>query len=151
MQKLSVSKIILALPSLSVADRAAITAALTQLSVKEAASSTPLYEALTSALGIQLSFPRFTQTGVFKQWPAKSKSVDSFIRKTFPGIRKTAEQHLLRMCIEGLVADLTSKGVTPSLRAVVLSLDSLPAQFDRMFPGYRQNGLAALVLKAMIK
>ena len=151
MKQLTLSQIIAALPDLYKEDRNIIRAAIDELAGKTPSSplAGALYEAVVETLGVRLPWAKFTQGALYKHWPSKCNTALYFIEETFPNINKVARASLMRMLVNALIADLKAKQVTPSVRSVVLTLDTLPQQFDNMFPGYRENGLAHLVLDAI--
>lgn len=150
------SAIIGQLPQLPRDDLKKINAAIGHLLKGEARNNhtdgtVALFSALTTTLGTNLPYASFTATSSHVHWAKSAPDVVQFIDTTFPTATRIEKRAIMMFLIEALIDDLKTRKVPISIGSVVTNIGFLPQIFDSAFPEYRKNGLALLVLKAMVK
>ena len=110
-----------------------------------------LYDAMRRVVGSTVAYSVFMKTNAAAQWRRKSPSVLSFMETTFPGINRVLQNAVAQFLFEMLRDDLHSRQTPVTLGSMSINSDRIPAVFDLQFPGYRENGLASLILKRMHK
>ncbi len=151
---MKLNEVLAALPHLSQTELATIKAAIDHLltqQVDEVDLTSPLYDAMAKALGLQLSFRDFHNIVSYKTWKRTAPVVVRFIETTYPQATKVAKLAMMSFLIEALLEDLKSRGVPLSLGQVTLNLERLPMLYDQSFPDYRKSGMTNIVLEAMTK
>ncbi len=148
----TVDKIISQLTQLSPSERAILKAAIEALEVKSSKDDTEwLYEIASSLLvqGNRIPYKSFLKSSYGAAWKTKAQIACDFFNSTFPSGKQNSRAVLARMILNQLCNNLREKGVVPTMGILTNSMDSLPAIFESLFPGYRANGLAHLVIDAM--
>ena len=149
---MKLNDILAVLPSLQQHELATIKAAINHLLVKQiddVDTTSPLYEAMANLLGVGLSFRDFHNVTSYSTWKKSAPHVVSFIEKTYPQATRVAKLAMMTFLLEALIDDLKGRGVPITLGTVTVNLERLPALYDQCFPGYRESGMAHLVLKSM--
>lgn len=142
------------LPQLSQTELATVRAALDHLlvsKVDDLDTTSPLYAAMATLLGVKLSFRDFHNVQAYSTWKKVAPGIVTFISETWPDLTKVAKLAMMSFLLEALIDDLKGRGVPVSLGTVTFNLSRLPEIYDLIFPGYRQAGLSHLVLGAMKK
>ncbi len=138
------------LPKLTQQELAAVRAACDHL-LDRKQEVPPLYLAMLDVLGQKgPSYTSFQRTASWKQWLKNLQEVESFLKKLWPETTKTQEASLNCFLLQQLVDDLKYLKVAVTIGSISSNLGRIPEVFDRSFPGYRQGGLAGLVLKTMV-
>lgn len=150
---ITVGQIIAALPSLSVKGLAQVGAAVAHLVAQTApaAPQSPLYGAVATVLGSQVSYAAFQRTGVHDHWQKNATTVTEFISVNFPEAASSTVLTIaiMRYLVQLLVSDLQRRSIPVSLGTIATHLARIPAVFEVAFPGYLAAGRADIVLKAM--
>jgi hypothetical protein len=111
-----------------------------------------LYTAMLDVLGQSgPSYAGFQRTTSWKSWVKNLQEVESFITGLWPGMTKTQEASINCFLLQLLVDDLKYLKVAATLGSVSSNLGRLPEVFDRNFPDYRANGMAGMILEAMVR
>lgn len=151
---MAVNKVLGILPGLSQQELATVRAAIDHLlvhQVDELDTTSPLYTAIATMLGVGLSYRDFHNVQAYSTWRKVAPKVVSFIQETFPQATKVTKTAMMTFMLEALMDDLKGRGVSITLKTMTVNLSRLPMLFDQEFPDYRQNGMAHLVLEAMTK
>lgn len=149
---MAVNKVLGMLPSLNQQELATIRAAIDHLLIRqvdELDTTSPLYSTMAQLLGVGLSYRDFHNVQAYSTWRKVAPKVVAFIEETFPQATKVAKTAMMSFMLEALMEDLKGRGVPLTLSTVTVNLSRLPQIFDSEFPGYRENGLAHLVLESM--
>ena len=97
-----------------------------------------------------MPFSQFQKTKAYKTWEHAEGAVNEFIAKNWPKLTKVDHNALMLMLVGLRAESLKSANIPVGVQTVALTLHFIPETFDRAFPGYRETGLAPLVLKAMV-
>jgi hypothetical protein len=148
------SKILACLPTLSKPDLAQIRAAADSLLGPGAAPNdspaTPLFDAITRALGLRLGWAEFQAGTTYKPYKRGERAIAEFLGSTFPSAADRVQFNaMLTFMIECLVDDLKERKVPLSLGALCVNLERCPEVFKAAFPGYIEGGAAHLILQRM--
>jgi hypothetical protein len=155
----NLSKILATLPGLSKPDLSAVRAAADGLlgpqggspvSANEGAA-TPLFDAMTRALGLRLGFGPFQATATYKAYKRGASAVALFLTEAALGASKDriTENAFLSLLIDCLIDDLKERNVPLSMGTLCNNLERAPQVFRAAFPGYIENGHSGVILKAM--
>ena len=147
----NVASIIATLPTLSKADLAAVRGAADALLGPTAAPNdtpaTPLFEAVTRALGLRLGFAAFSQTATYKPYKRGADAIAGFLGSTFPlAENRTTRNALHSLILECLIDDLKARRVPLSLGALCNNLERAPQVFRDAFPGYIEGGVVNVIM-----
>ncbi len=144
-------QILAKLPTLTQKELATVRAACDHLLDKK--QETPaLYTAMLDVLGqAGPSYAGFQRTASWKLWQKHLHDVEFFITKLWPDMTKVQEVAIDNFLISQLVDDLKYLKVAVTVGSISSNLGRVPEVFERSFPGYRQNGLAGLVLQSMVR
>ena len=108
-------------------------------------------EALDNVLRTGESLPP-TLAVVNKLYSGHYASVESFVAKSFPGLKATEKMACYRILADLLVrhADYVAKKahIPLSAKLVFNCVDKLPGLIDNAFPGYIESGLISMIIKA---
>jgi hypothetical protein len=139
------------LPSLTQQELATIRAACDHLLDRK--QETPaLYTAMLDILGqTGPSYASFQGTASWKSWAKNSQEVESFITGLWPDMTKTQEASINCFLLQLLVDDLKYLKVAVTIGTISSNLGRVPEVFDRNFPDYRVNGMAGMILEAMVR
>jgi hypothetical protein len=151
---MKLNAIIAALPSLSQPELLSIRAACDHLIATPDTNSddtTPLYDAMAKLLGVGLSYRDFHNVVSYRAWRKAAPSVVAFIDENWPDATRIVKLALMTLMLEALRDDLRERGIPVSLGTMTTNLSTLPECFDRCFPGYRETGMAHMVLDAITK
>lgn len=96
------------------------------------------------------SYASFQKTVSWRPWQQNQQIVSSFVSSLWPGLSKVQEVALTHFLLSLLADDLKYLEVPVSIGSLSVNLGRLPELFDRSFPGYRENGLAGIVLSSMV-
>lgn len=96
------------------------------------------------------SYVSFQKTVSWRPWQQNQQIVSSFVSSLWPGLSKVQEVALTHFLLSLLADDLKYLEVPVSIGSLSVNLGRLPELFDRSFPGYRENGLAGIVLSSMV-
>jgi hypothetical protein len=146
------SKIIATLPTLTKADLAAVRGAADALLGPQAAPTgtpaTPLFEAVTRALGLRLGFAAFSQTATYKPYKRGEQAIADFLGTAFqaPWDRVTLNA-MMQLLTECLTDDLKARKVPLSLGTLCNNLERAPQVFHDAFPGYIESGHGNIILR----
>lgn len=151
MPKLDAAAIIVALPSLSKTDRIAIKAAcevLLETSDHDPAA-TALYAEVIKLTGATMPFSRLP-AGLQAKLKARAPGIAELASGLWPG--KTKVQHLVvvRHLLTLLAADLRSRKVPVTVGSITNNLGRLQGVFDSAYPGYREAGLAPMIMAQLV-
>lgn len=143
-----------ALPALSQKQLEALRATIDGLTTKGGTCPervAPLYHILLQSLTMRISYKDFTQASSFKIWNKNALPCIEFVEHTWP---ETAKSKVSKMAMLGLLFDILKKDmkgrdIPITLGTMINNLGSIPELFDRQFPGYRESGLAQLILTKM--
>jgi hypothetical protein len=153
---ITASKIIATLPTLTKADLAAVRGAADALLGPQAAPidtpATPLFEAVTRALGLRLGFAAFSQTATYKPYKRGANAIADFLGKAFSVEFSMLEYHAInQLLIECLTDDLKARGVPLSLGTLCNNLERVPQVFRDAFPGYIESGHGNIILRQITR
>lgn len=110
-----------------------------------------LYLAMLRILGQKgPSYASFQRTASWKQWQKNLQEVTAFTEKLWPDMTKVQEASLNNFLLQLLVDDLNYLKVVATIGSISSNLGRVPEVFDRNFPGYREAGLAKVVLHVMV-
>jgi|SRR5882672_2644282 len=150
---MKIEALIAALSNLSQNDLASVRAAADQLLIRQPNDLTvndrtsPLYNALAALLGIHHNYAAFRKAAPYKQWKHSAPAVIDFIDRTFPSAKSKLVRHgLMVFLLEGLMSHIREQRKDVTIHSMVDHLPELATTFDDNFPGYRQNGLAGVVV-----
>jgi len=156
----TLNKLLASLPSLSKADLATVCAAADSLlgligglpATSNNPAATPLFDAVTHALGLRLGFAAFQATATYKTFRRGEVAVNDFVDAAFPeACDKVSRNAILIFLVECLMDDLKARHVPLSIGALCNNLERAPQVFRDAFPGYVENGLAHLIFKSMTR
>jgi hypothetical protein len=148
----SASKILATLPTLSKPDLAQIRAAADSLLGPTAApnkqAATPLFDAMTRALGLRLGFETFRATATYKPYMRGEEAVTLFIAQHFPAVcdSRVTYNAVLSFMVECLMDDLKERKVPLSIGTLCNNLERAPQVLKAAFPGYMEGGLSSVIL-----
>lgn len=108
-----------------------------------------LFGALQRVLSVQLNYPTFLKTKNGRLWAKNAPPVVSFIEATWGGQRRVSEFALMAYLLELLVDDMRLWQAPITVGSMTVNLQRIPQVFDTAFPGYRQGGLAHLILEKL--
>jgi hypothetical protein len=150
--------IISALATLNKRELATVKAAVEQLLGSKARTVAPeaisLFDAVRVAGGNEnLPYEALKRSAMAATWAKYAPEAIAFIETTWPVAKhkKVVRMGLERLLVALLVDDLKEKRVRVTVGALVRNLGRLPEVFRAEFPGYIENQLQHLVLKAMEK
>lgn len=151
--------ILAVLPSLSPQELTELQSVIGQLlnnapqAVADAFVCRPLFDALTSALGVRIALSQFVQGNMYRHWQKHAPVAMTLISEQWPGPHtRLIEGALYRLIIDLVVTDLQKRlGHQPSIGMVITNLGRVPQLYDNAYPGYRESGISRLVLEALIK
>ena len=152
----SAATIIATLPTLTKADLAAVRGAADALLGPQAAPidtpATPLFEAVTRALGLRLGFAAFSQTATYKPYKRGEVAIADFLGTAFqaPWDRVTLNA-MMQLLIECLTDDLRARRVPLSLGTLCNNLERVPQVFRDAFPGYIESGHGNIILRQITR
>jgi hypothetical protein len=138
------------LPALNKHDLALVRGAVDRL-LGQGGQQGPLYDAVMAATGSKISYGAFLQSGAGKGWANREKAVMAFIAATWPKLTKVQEVAMTKFLVARLADDLKARKINVSVGSLSRMIGTIPEIFDACFPGYREAGMAHLVLKVMIK
>lgn len=151
----NVAGIIATLPALTKADLAAVRGAADALLGPQAAPNdtpaTPLFEAVTRALGLRLGFAAFSQTATYKPYKRGEQTIADFLATAFPTFDRVSLTAMTQLLVECLVDDLKARHVLLSLGTLCNNLERSPQVFRDAFPGYIEGGLAHVILNKITR
>jgi hypothetical protein len=147
--KIDLLSIMPLLPLLSQRDLTLVRAAADRLLNASAAPPGALYDALLTVVGATLPFTRFQKSAAYKNWSENERQLQAFIN-TFGTMNKVTERSLMLYLLDMLKVDLMTRKIPISIGTLAMNVGSIPAVFDLNFPGYREAGLAKMVLKSMV-
>ncbi len=150
MGKQEMKQILAQLPKLSQQELATIKAACDHLLDRK--QEVPLlYLSMLDLLGQKgPSYASFQRTVSWKPWQKNLLEVSAFIEKLWPDLTRVQEASINCFLLQLLAGDLKYLKVAVTIGSISSNLGRVPEVFDRSFPGYRENGLAGLVLKTMV-
>jgi hypothetical protein len=148
----NVASIIATLPTLTKADLAAVRGAADALLGPQAAPTdtpaTPLFEAVTRALGLRLGFAAFSQTATYKPYKRGEQAIADFLGTAFQAPRdRVTLNAMMQLLIECLTDDLKARRVPLSLGTLCNNLERAPQVFRDAFPGYIESGHGSIILR----
>ena len=108
-----------------------------------------VFNALSAALGLPISYQSFNLTSAAKQYDKKLPELLKFLNGSFEGWdkNKVTQEAFLRMLFGLLADDLKEREVTPSIGIMISNMSRMPEVFDSSFPLYRESGLGKVILK----
>jgi hypothetical protein len=149
------TQIIAKLPSLSRADLLAVHGAATALLGPQAApneqAATPLFKAITRALGLRRGFGAFQGTAAHKQFRRGEEAINAFLAEAFPSLDQRLHTALLALMIDCLVDNLKARHVPVSLSTVCAGLEQAPQALRDAFPGYLESAEGAAFIVSRLK
>ena len=150
-----VAKIIGTLPTLSKTDLAAVRGAADALLGPQAApnqaAATPLFEAVTRALGLRLGFAAFSQTATYKPYKRGEQAIADFLGTAFPTFDRVSLTAMTQLLVECLVDDLKARKIPLSLGTLCNNLERAPQVFRDGFPGYIESGHGSIILRQITR
>jgi hypothetical protein len=152
----NVASIIATLPTLTKADLAAVRGAADALLGPQAAPidtpATPLFEAVTRALGLRLGFAAFSQTATYKPYKRGANAIAGFLGTAFPDAENKVTRNALHgLMLECLIDDLKARRVPISLGTLCNNLERCPQVFRDAFPGYIESGHGNIILRQITR
>ena len=153
----ALSGVLAALPALNKAELLAVKAAaeglLGPLRGANGAPATPLFEALTRALGARLSLDQFQATGTYKSFSRGERAFMAFVDENFPSVKsnKVPYRAFIAFLVDLVIDDMKQRKIPISIGTVSVNLESVPDMFERAYPDYIKSGFGHLVLEAMTK
>jgi hypothetical protein len=150
--KLELRDIMPALPALSKRELTLLRAAADHLLGKPTATVGPLYSVLLTVTGSQLPFDKFQRSQAYKSWLENEKLFNAFVTDAWgESLKKVTETALMTYLVGLLADDLKRRGVPVSVGTLAVNLGSAQQVFDTNFPGYRDAGLAHVILDQMVR
>ena len=149
--KINMTTVLKLLPELTQGELKQVLATVKRLLKPDApaATTSPLYSALQTVAGSKMPFSRFRHTPAYKNWG--EDFVLEFIERTWGTQNRVILTALIVFLVQ-LEADwLKGRNIPVGINSLVGSLHHIPEIFDQAFPGYRETGLAPLVLKRMVR
>lgn len=152
--------VVSALPSLSMDELKALQATIERLvaapTVKDPEAPTLLYRAALAeleAVGHRSSIPYYEllRSRQGKAWQRGMAAVNDFLKKCGTKFKTDIdEMSFLRVAVSTLIKQMRRRKIPLSVGSLASNLEALPDAFDRAFPHYVENGLAHLVIEALV-
>lgn len=147
----NLNTILALLPKLTREQLATVRAAADHLLAPKEGDVSPVFDVLTSMLGYRMTYFQFLNGESGRNWGKNCASLDTFINTYLPCNNRIVRTAVTAFLLDLLRADLKQRCVPVTMRSMVVNFNRVPELFDSQFPGYRNAGLAHLVVDKITK
>ena len=153
----TLSNVLAALPTMGKTELAAVKAAteglLRPLTSPIEQPATPLFDAMTRALGLKIGFAAFQATGTYKSYCRGETAFMAFIAENFPKATDSKVLHnaVISFMLDIIIEEIKRMEIPVTMKTVSEGLDRIAGLFDKAYPDYLSCGLGHMVLDAITK